>query len=229
MKLIAGIVTKYRARRLGIKLSSLKGFVSDYEVAIEAPCRLSKIILAHSHKLTIGAHSYIRSNTEFLHISQIGRFCSIGRNVILGQDPRNHALNWLSTSPVFSSNYKSITSPLQIGNDVWIGHRATIMAGIQIGDGAIIGTNAVVTKDVLPYAIVAGNPAKFIRYRFEKDVITQLLLSKWWYKNFNDLLSMDFGDLEGSLKLLPRFSDKPEKYPSVTFLYRRIKQITPHI
>lgn len=220
---IADYITKYRARRLGIKLSSLKGFVSDFEVTFETPCKLSTITLSNTHQLSIGAHSYVRSGTEFLHISKIGRFCSIGRNVILGQDPRNHALDWLSSSPAFTSNYKSITPPLQIGHDVWIGHRATVMAGIKIGNGAIIGSNAVVTKDVPPYAIVAGNPAKFIRHRFDKEIIEHLLLSEWWHKDYHELLSLDFGDVQESLNLMDRFSYKPQQYPCVTFYCKKIK------
>ena len=68
-----------------------------------------------------------------------------------------------------------------IGNDVWIGHDATIMPGVTIGDGAIIATKAVVTKDVAPYTIVGGNPAKPIKKRFSEDIISKLLQLKWWH------------------------------------------------
>lgn len=67
-----------------------------------------------------------------------------------------------------------------VGNDVWIGYNATIMPGVQIGDGAIIASNAVVTKDVLPYSIVGGNPTKLIRYRFDEETIAMLQTLKWW-------------------------------------------------
>lgn len=67
-----------------------------------------------------------------------------------------------------------------VGNDVWIGYNATIMPGVRIGDGAIIASNAVVTKDVLPYSIVGGNPAKLIRYRFDEETIAMLQTLKWW-------------------------------------------------
>ncbi|MBX2843155.1 MAG: CatB-related O-acetyltransferase, partial [Flammeovirgaceae bacterium] len=69
---------------------------------------------------------------------------------------------------------------LVIGNDVWIGHNATIMAGVKVGDGAIIATNATVVKDVPPYTIVGGNPAKEIKKRFSEEVIRELLKLKWW-------------------------------------------------
>jgi len=75
----------------------------------------------------------------------------------------------------------------QIGNDVWIGARAIVLDGISIGDGAVIAAGAVVTKDVPPYAIVGGVPAKLIRYRFEDDVIQELLKWKWWDLSLDDL------------------------------------------
>jgi len=70
--------------------------------------------------------------------------------------------------------------PLEIGNDVWIGRRAIVMPGVRIGDGAVVGAGAIVTKDVAPYAIVGGNPAKLIRYRFDPNQIESLLAIRWW-------------------------------------------------
>ncbi|WP_318011557.1 CatB-related O-acetyltransferase [Mesorhizobium sp. CO1-1-9] len=78
----------------------------------------------------------------------------------------------------------SVEGPTEIGNDVWIGLRAVIMPGITIGDGAIIGAGSIVTKDVAPYAIVAGNPARLLRYRFTDDQIASLLAIRWW--DWND-------------------------------------------
>ncbi|GLQ81463.1 hypothetical protein GCM10007881_49840 [Mesorhizobium huakuii] len=74
----------------------------------------------------------------------------------------------------------SVDGPTEIGNDVWIGLRAVIMPGIRIGDGAVVGAGSIVTKDVAPYAIVAGNPARFIRSRFTDDQIASLLAIRWW-------------------------------------------------
>jgi tetrahydrodipicolinate N-succinyltransferase len=71
----------------------------------------------------------------------------------------------------------------QIGNDVWLGNNVMIRAGVTIGTGAVVGMGSIVTKDVPPYAIVAGNPAKIIRYRFDEETIEKLLASKWWEKN----------------------------------------------
>ena len=91
---------------------------------------------------------------------------------------------------------------INIGNDVWIGYNATIMAGVTIGDGAIIATNATVTKDVEPYSIVGGNPAREIKKRFANDVISKLLKLKWWdwdiekiSKNIQKLTDNKFDDL----------------------------------
>jgi hypothetical protein len=91
---------------------------------------------------------------------------------------------------------------INVGNDVWIGYEALVLSGVRIGDGAVVGARSVVTKDVPPYAIVAGNPAKLIRYRFSPEVVEQLLDLKWWDKseewisqNMVYLLSEDFDDL----------------------------------
>ena len=116
-----------------------------------------------------------------------GAFCSFASNirVMLGG---HHHIDFITTYPFGSINesiFGSNKSPVNrgnvvIGNDVWIGDNVTIMAGVTIGDGAIIGCNTVVTKDVEPYSIVAGNPGRFIRYRFSEEVIDELLDIKWW-------------------------------------------------
>lgn len=121
----------------------------------------------------------------------IGKFCSIACNAKFIFNSANHTLNSLSTYPfpIFPEewdNTMKITEAwdnkgdIVIGNDVWIGYEAVIMSGVHIGDGAIIGTRALVTKDVPPYAIVGGVSAKLIRKRFENSVIEDLLKIKWW-------------------------------------------------
>lgn len=122
----------------------------------------------------------------------IGKFCSIACGTKFLFNCANHTLKSLSTYtfPLFYEDWEldkvNITSAwdnkgdIVIGNDVWIGYEAIIMAGVHIGDGAIIAARAVVTKDVPPYTIVGGTPAKEIRKRFTADVIEQLLLLKWW-------------------------------------------------
>lgn len=137
---------------------------------------------------SIGRHSYIGYNSE-IHSCDIGAFCSIANGLIVGG--AKHPLDWVSTSPVFYEvgggtgrhlgNLK--IEPLKrtsIGNDVWIGSRVIVMQGLSIGTGAVVGAGSVVTKDVPPYAIVAGCPARIIKYRFDDDTIRMLLESRWW-------------------------------------------------
>ena len=122
----------------------------------------------------------------------IGKFCSIACGTKFLFNCANHSLKSLSTYtfPLFYEEWEleksNITTAwdnkgdIVIGNDVWIGYETVIMAGVHIGDGAIIAARAVVTKDVPPYTIVGGTPAKEIRKRFDAEVIQQLLLLKWW-------------------------------------------------
>lgn len=117
----------------------------------------------------------------------IGRFCSIatGAKILLGG---NHRTDWPTTYPFPNffaqhanhSDHVATKGDVRIGNDVWIGFDAMVLSGITIGDGAVIAARAVCTKDVPPYAIVAGNPARIVRYRFEEEVIAALLKIKWW-------------------------------------------------
>lgn len=122
----------------------------------------------------------------------IGKFCSIACGVRFLFNSANHSMASLSTYPflIFFEEWGLDVSRITdawdnkgdivVGNDVWIGYEAVILAGVTIGDGAIIGTRAVVTKDVPPYTIVGGVPAKVIRKRFSDDVISALLKTKWW-------------------------------------------------
>ena len=122
----------------------------------------------------------------------IGKFCSIACGAKFLFNSANHTLNSLSnyTFPIFFEEWnldkRDVTSAwdnkgdIVIGNDVWIGYEAVIMSGVTIGDGAIIGTRAVVTKDVPPYTIVGGVPARQIRKRFSEDTISSLLDIRWW-------------------------------------------------
>jgi len=117
----------------------------------------------------------------------IGKYCSIATNVIifLGSE---HRTEWISTYPFpflwdkakSIKGHPSTKGDVVIGNDVWIGFGATILSGVTIGDGAAIGACSLVIRDVPPYAIVAGNPAQVIRYRFDVETIQKLLKIKWW-------------------------------------------------
>lgn len=121
----------------------------------------------------------------------IGKFCSIACGAKFLFNGANHTLKSLSTYPfpifyeewshgIWADKSWDNKGDIKIGNDVWIGYDAIIMAGVTIGDGAIIATRAVVTKDVPPYTIVGGVPAKIIRKRFSDEVIEELLKQKWW-------------------------------------------------
>ena len=120
----------------------------------------------------------------------IGKFCMIASDVTFIMNGANHLTDAISTYPfaIFGEGWANAmegkTYPTKgdtiIGNDVLIGHKVTIMPGVKIGDGAIIATRAVVTKDVAPYSIVGGNPAKELKKRFSEEEINQLLVIKWW-------------------------------------------------
>lgn len=143
-------------------------------------------------KLQIGQHSYghpkiIRYAGDEATIS-IGRYCSIAKNVTIFAGG-NHRTDWVSTYPFrimfglpgrYEDGHPSSKGDVQIGNDVWLGNGCTILSGVQIGDGAAVAAQAVVVKNVPPYAIVGGNPAKVITFRFTPVQIEALLNIRWW-------------------------------------------------
>lgn len=120
----------------------------------------------------------------------IGKFCQIAAGIEIIMNGANHQMNAASTFPFYIlEGWEQPIPPMEkmsvkgdtiIGNDVWIGQNATVLPGVHIGDGAIIGANSVVGSDVAPYSIVVGNPARLIRKRFDDDLIALLLEVKWW-------------------------------------------------
>jgi len=143
-------------------------------------------------------HSFCGYDCTFLN-TRVGAFCSISNDVVVGG--ARHPIEYVSTSPVFLSHKDSVKTKLsrhvystaletQIGNDVWIGERVLIKEGVSIGDGAVIGMGSVVTKDVPPYTIVGGNPAKLIRRRFSDDVIAGLGRLQWWSLSDEEIRAM---------------------------------------
>lgn len=153
--------------------------------------------------LSIGAHTYIRSDSKLSTVSSIGRFCSIGNNCFIGQEKNTHPSDWVSSHPFQYTgtglSYKPVISNVTIGDDVWIGHSAMIMEGVKVGTGAIIATRAVVAHDVPPYAVVAGVPAKVVKYRHPPQVIQRLLESKWWECDIGFLQRLQLDDPEAAL------------------------------
>jgi len=132
----------------------------------------------------INKYSLVDKNTQ-----SIGRFCSIAYGVKIGLG--HHPVDWVSTHHfAYDKKYGFINENRDfedhsqqrciIGNDVWIGGNSIILAGVKVGDGAIVGANSLVTKDVEPYSIVFGTPAKFHRYRFDEKIREELLKIQWW-------------------------------------------------
>lgn len=145
-------------------------------------------------KVRIGDYTYIIGPNTYVEEAEIGKFCSIARNVIIG--PCDHNYNWVSTHPFINSTFYEFierdkprpqkSTPV-IGNDVWIGMNSVILRGVKIGHGAVVAAGSIVTHDVEPYSIVAGVPARHIKYRFSKQFRDALLEIKWWDWNEEQL------------------------------------------
>lgn len=167
---------------------------------------------------SIQEFSYLGSNSVIMH-SDIGKFCSLSWGITIG--PANHDYDYISSHDFLYNDFYKIKpedeAPVYerfikktiIGNDVWIGTNSTVLNGLSIGDGAVIGANTILTKDVPPYAIVVGNPGKIVGYRFSEDIIQQLLDLKWWQlpkeiisDNFQLFKSKNIKELIQKLKIL---------------------------
>lgn len=194
----------YRKKTHNVRFS--RGTVIDSKCKIENDVFLGKgAVIKMSH---IGHHTYVADNSNLSRVS-IGNYCSIGPfvNTAIGSHPTR---KFVSTHPAFYSKsdehvlgysyvdedifeeYPGIDTPygkksIVIGNDVWIGSNVTIIEGVRIGDGAIIGAGTVVRKDIPDYAIVTGNPATIIRYRFDSKIIQKLKEIQWWTKSEREL------------------------------------------
>jgi acetyltransferase-like isoleucine patch superfamily enzyme len=159
---------------------------------------------------SLGDHSLIARAT-------IGSFCAMGARIAV--NPFNHPTNWLSIHefqfrgdsydwvPEYRDMKRLGRTPemfetVDMGNDIWIGANATVLGGVTVGDGAVIAAGAVVTKDVPPYAIVAGTPATVKRFRFSEAVIERLLHAKWWELELADLSGLPFRDVDRCLEAI---------------------------
>lgn len=167
---------------------------------IDKGCSFNKKTIIHPHvhilenciinDSEVHSYSYLGKNC-LIQNATIGKFCSIANDVSIGLG--NHPLDYFSTSPLLYRKQNTFNInlveydlqfeeylPVSIGNDVWIGSRSIILGGISIGNGSVIAANSVVTKDVAPYAVIGGVPAKLIKYRFSEKKIDDLNNGKWW-------------------------------------------------
>ncbi|MCK5802857.1 MAG: CatB-related O-acetyltransferase [Lentisphaeria bacterium] len=192
---------------------------------VESPCFLggARFSTSHSEPGTIGANSYFRSDIRFSSFQSIGRFCSIARGVRAGDG--DHPVDWISTHPfTYTAKYTGRPECMAnasdllnrgpvIGNDVWIGLNAVLLGEVTVGDGAIVAAGAVVTKDVEPYSIVGGVPARHIRYRFQKDVCKRLLETQWWNYDPAKLVEFKCDDVQEFLRCFDPTALSPIVYP----------------
>lgn len=161
---------------ISITAKGIKHLELGHDIKIPEFCFFSGLIKIGDYT-TLGVHNFFNGDIE------IGKYCQIGGYVAI------HSTNHPITYPTIYINRNLLEGNMQqfktskkvtIGNDVWIGHGAIILQGVQVGDGSIIAAGSVVTKNIEPYTIVAGNPARPIKKRFSENIITELLELKWW-------------------------------------------------
>ncbi len=151
-------------------------------------------IFDHYHEVKIGlyTHGGCFIPDQFDRGTTIGRYCSIAKTAFAANI--NHPMNYKSMHGFFFNPVLGYCgsemryNPLEIGNDVWLGHNSIIMPHVNsIADGAVVAAGAVVNKNIPPYAVVVGNPARVVRYRFSKETIERLLSEKWWEKSLDEI------------------------------------------
>ena len=185
--------------------------------------------VVHAPNIEIGDYTYYDDDTdptgfernnvlfnypEFGDRLIIGKFCALAQGTTFIMGPANHRTGSASTYPinVFGGAWTEATpdhmsqlprkGDTVVGNDVWLGRECVVMPGVKIGDGAVVGMGAVVTKDIPPYAVVVGVPARVIKYRFDNDVIKELLELRWWDFPESFVATLPFGDVGKSIELL---------------------------
>lgn len=197
--------TREQAAEHGLRLASLKSIGGT--LLYESPISLNSTVI--SGDCSVGFLTYVGAGSR-ITMTDIGRYCSVAPDVTIGA--AEHPLDWVSTHPFQYDGtrqfdgvveYASIVSRVPfpennkrttVGNDVLIGDGAFIKRGITVGHGAVIGARAVVTQNVAPYSIVAGNPARPIRDRFDSDLIHRLLSSEWWQHDLSTVSAASFKD-----------------------------------
>ncbi|MDB5705579.1 MAG: antibiotic acetyltransferase [Sphingomonas bacterium] len=203
------------------------GFPAPKDTLLEGPASIRRGTYDMDF---VGAYTFMGGRETFIrHVSSVGRFCSIASNLVCGQV--EHPTDFLSASPVLTgfdefgdlgefyrenrpmvdkavaalgASMANRVDRIGIGNDVWIGEGAFIRRGVTIGDGAVVAARSVVTRDVPPYAIVGGIPAKIIRFRFEPAIIDALLQLQWWNYGLSAITGADFSDVRQAITVIER-------------------------
>ena len=178
---------------------------------IANPVSIGKEAEVHDRS-ELGLYSLLNSYSILYSDTQVGKYCSIGRYCEIGADA--HPMHFLSTSNLQYSTtlmrgHEDTTFKRKvkfeydrntlIGNDVWVGAKSVIKSGVTIGNGAVIAALSFVNKDVPPYAIVGGIPAKVIRFRFPEEIISELFASEWWEFTPKEMASIDFDDIKAAI------------------------------
>lgn len=212
----------FKIRKTNIKVTSWALFkrfkLPNQPIRIEDYSYIDQSFVLHS----IGAYSYTHSSLS--QTSTIGRYCSIARNVQIMEN--NHPLDRFTTSPItYHKKYKGKFNlhdihdeekSVHIEHDVWIGESVTLKRGIRVGTGAVIGYGALVTKNVPPYSVVAGVPARIIRYRYSKEIIDQLLDLKWWQYDLSKYNLSPTCTIEDFLHLIRSIEHEYDDFETVT-------------
>lgn len=152
--------------------------------------------------IVVGEHTYLSECCHVAQMTTIGKFCSIGNLCTIGAQP--HPVDELMTFPqsMLFPERPATAVKTSVGNDVWIGSNSVIMGGVSVGDGAVIGAGSVVTATVPAYAIVAGNPARLLRFRFEPRIIEELLRTEWWNLPLDEIKLLPLRDVEACVDRL---------------------------
>jgi acetyltransferase-like isoleucine patch superfamily enzyme len=188
-------VIRLACLRIRHRKSRLYSCKIAWDAEIGHNCRVAAGVQL-GRRVSLGDNSYVNDGT-IIASGRIGRFCSIGDHCSIGM--QEHPLDFLSTSPRLYGaqnilgtpvNWNDFPSPPLIENDVWVGSQATVLQGVRIANGSVVAAGAVVTKNVPPYAIVAGVPARLVRYRFSPEDVERLLQLRWWDLSISEIRSM---------------------------------------